>query len=369
MLRRLAFAVLAVLLVAAAPAVAAAKRSVPRGWLGVVADGPLTDGAHGNEAEWDRLAGSGAESVRIAVRWAATQPAAAPPDLAVVDATVLAAARRGLDVLPVVEDTPGWAASDPAEGVASPPRDPADLGAFLRTLVARYGPAGTLWAEHPEVGPRPIRAWQVWNEPNLTRYWARQPFAPAYVRLLRAARLALRAADPRARVVLAGLPNLSWQALAQVYAAGGRGAFDAVAIHPYTGKPRNVVRLVEYARRVMARHGDGGRPVWITELSWPAAQGKVTGTPGFETTEAGQAERLREGLRRLARAHRSLRIERVYWYTWLSAEEGASAFGWSGLRRIRGGAVVSTRSLSAFQAEARRLEGCAKRPGDARRCR
>jgi hypothetical protein len=349
----------------------AASRSVPRGWLGVTVDGPMTDGVHGTDAEWDLLAGSGAESARMSVRWPELQPSeGAPLELARLDANVLAAARRGVGLLPVVQDTPGWAASRPSEGRASPPRDPADYGALLRGLVRRYGPSGTLWTEHPEVRKQPIRHWQVWNEPNLTLYWARRPFAPTYVKLLRAARKALRSADPGARVVLAGLPNDSWVALRRIYAAGGRGTFDAVALHPYTGRPRNGVKLVEFARRVMRRYHDARRPIWVTELSWPAAQGKVEGrTPGFETTEAGQASKLRTGVRLMASARRRLRIERVYWYTWLSEEKRGSAFNWSGLRRLRDGRVVSAPSLSAFQAVARGLEGCAKAPGDARRCR
>jgi hypothetical protein len=366
MLRRLVLLSLAVSLLAAAPA--EARRHVPFGWLGVTADGPLTDGAH--DAEWDLLAGSGAESVRVGVSWAAAQPGAGtPPDLAATDAVVLAAAARGVGVLPVVQSTPGWAASNPADGTASPPRDPAQFGAFLRVLVARYGPQGSLWAEHPEVVARPVRYWQVWNEPNLTRYWAQQPFAKRFVRLLRASRRALRSADHGARLVLAGLPNASWRALRQIYTAGGRGSFDVVALHPYTGKPRNVIRLVELSRQVMRGHHDGRMPVWVTELSWPASQGRVHGAPGFDTTERGQAARLRDALKRLAAKRRSLRIGAVYWYTWLSQEQSSSAFTYSGLRRLRGGAVISARSFTVFRAAARRLEGCVKRPGDARHCR
>jgi hypothetical protein len=336
----------------------AAKRSVPRGWLGVTVDGPMTDGVHGTDAEWDMLAGSGAESVRTAARWPELQPAkGAPLQAAHLDATVLAAARRGLGVLPVVQDTPGWAASRPSDGRGSPPRDPADYAALLRSLVRRYGPAGTLWTEHPEVRRQPIRTWQLWNEPNLALYWSRQPFARAYVRLLRVARRALRRADPRARVVLSGLPNDSWIALRKIYAAGGRGLFDAVALHPYTSRPRNGIRLVEYARRVMRRHRDGRLPIWVTELSWPAAKGKVPGSRGFETTEAGQASRLRTGVRLMAKARKRLRIERLYWYTWMSAEQRGSAFNWSGLRRLRDGEVVSAPSLSAFRAVARERQG------------
>ena len=53
----------------------AARREVPRGWLGVVVDGPMTDPAFAQApAEWDLLAASGAESVRAAVYWNQIQP-------------------------------------------------------------------------------------------------------------------------------------------------------------------------------------------------------------------------------------------------------------------------------------------------------
>jgi hypothetical protein len=359
----LAFAVL--------PATAAAERSVPRGWLGVIADGPLTSGG-AMDGEWDLMAASGAESVRTAFYWPGAQRSGdAPPDLGHLDGIVLQAARRGMPVLPIVTGTPTWAASRYGDET-SPPRDPRLYADFLRALVARYGPQGSLWAEHAEVTARPIRAWQIWNEPNLTRYWTPprgQGFARSYVTLLRAAHRALRSADPGARTILAGLPNESWIALRRVYKAGGRRSFDAVALHPYTGKPRNVVRLAEYARREMRRFGDRRKPIWVTELSWPAAKGKTENTTGFETTDRGQAQRLGDGLRLLARARRRLGIERVFWYTWLSREDSPNSFDYSGLRRVRDGKVISVPALGAFQKAARRLQGCAKAPADATRCR
>ena len=359
------------LAIALLPATAAAERTVPRGWLGVIADGPLTSGG-ALDGEWDLMAGSGAEGVRTAFYWPGAQrDGSAPPDLAHLDGVVLQAARRGLPVLPIVTGTPGWAASR-GHDETSPPRDLQLYPDFLRTLVARYGPRGSLWAEHPEVAARPIRAWQIWNEPNLTRYWTPprgQGFARSYVKLLRAARWALRAADPGARTILAGLPNESWIALRRIYQAGGRKAFDAVALHPYTGKPRNVVRLAEYARREMRRFGDRRKPIWITELSWPAAKGKTRNTTGFETTDRGQAQRLGEGVRLLARARRRLRIERVFWYTWLSREGSPNSFDYSGLRRVRGDRVISVPALEAYRKAARRLQGCAKALADATRCR
>jgi hypothetical protein len=369
MLRLLAAMLLALCL---APATAAAERSVPRGWLGVIADGPMTREGALVDGEWDLMASSGAESVRTAFYWPIAQrQESVPPDLSSYDAVVLAAARRGLPVLPIVTGTPGWAALRPGDET-SPPRDPALYAEFLTTLVGRYGPRGSLWTDHPEVSRRPIRDWQIWNEPNVTRYWTpprAQGFARSYVKLLRAADRALERADPRARVILAGLPNESWVALRKLYRAGAKRSFDAVALHPYTGRPRNVVRLAEYARREMRRFRDGRKPIWITELSWPAAKGKTESTAGFETTDRGQARRLTDGVRRLARARKRLRIQRVFWYTWLSQEGSPNSFAYSGLRRVRDGRTVSVPALRAFRRVARRLEGCAKAPADARRCR
>ncbi len=337
------------LLAAAAPAPAA----VPRDWLGVMVDGPMTDPATDVGGEWDLLGESGAGHVRAEFFWPRAQPTAwGAIDLGPFDEVVLSAAREGLGVLPVVRGTPGWAGTSDS-GVASPPRHEA-LAAYLEALARRYGPAGSLWAEHPEVVRRPVRAWQIWNEPNLDVYWSRQPFARSYVRMLRAARSALRGADSGARVVLAGLPNRSWTALRSIYRAGGRRAFDAVALHPYTGKPGHVVKLVRLARREMARYGDARKSVWLTELSWPATKG-TDRRIGFETSNAGQARRLRRALRLLAAERRALRIRRVYWYTWLSAEEGPSAFGWSGLRRVRDGKRVSAPALRAFVETGRAL--------------
>src|SRR3954447_10487121 len=224
---------LAVLLCLLLPATAsAAPRNVPQGWLGVVADGPMTAPGF-PQPEWDLLAGSGAEAVRTAFYWRDIQPAGpAGADFSRTDPVVLAAAQRGLSVLPVVQGTPVWAAQNPGD-LASPPKDPKDLAQILTALVTRYGPKGSFWSLHPELPPRPVRDWQIWNEPNLTRYWNVAPWAPPYVTLLKAAHAALKAADPGSRTVLAGLPNESWLALRELYEQGAGGAFDVVALHPY----------------------------------------------------------------------------------------------------------------------------------------
>lgn len=350
-MRRLTTLAILFCLVAAAPAAAA----VPRGWLGVTVDGPVIESGPAYAREWPMMARNGVSTVRIAFYWSQGQPVGpGTVEFAAYDAAVLAAARERIGVLPVVFGTPEWARLVPGDA-ASPPRDPADYARFLTALAGRYGPRGSLWAEHPEVAPRPIRAWQMWNEPNLKGFWSVQPFATAYVALIKAASSALKVADPGSRAILAGLPN-GWAPLREIYEAGGGQAFDAAAIHPYTARPDRVPRFLREARRVMRRFGDRRKPLWVTEMSWPAAKGRAHDPIGIATTDRGQARRLTLGLTALARAHRTLRVARVYWYTWLSVESKDSVFAWSGLRRLRGdGRVVSAPALKAFRKTARRL--------------
>jgi len=147
-----------------------------------------------------------------------------------------------------------------------------------------------------------------------------------------------------------------------------RGTFDAVALHPYTAKPANVIKLVKLARDVMRAYGDGKRPIWITELSFPAAKGKVDHPFGFETTQSGQVKRLKASLRSLAKQRRKLHVERVFWYAWLTTENRTSSFSWSGLRRLRDGRIVDSSALPAFTGVAEQLNGCAHPVGHADRC-
>lgn len=38
-------------------------------------------------------------------------------------------------------------------------------------FAARYGPGGAYWRENPGLPYRPIRVWEIWNEPNLREFW------------------------------------------------------------------------------------------------------------------------------------------------------------------------------------------------------
>ena len=337
-------------LVLAAPAGAA----TPREFFGVMVDGPALGPDVNLRSETRLMASSGVGSVRAAFYWRDMQPVEGPIDFTETDRLVGEAARAGLRVFPTVVRAPVWAAGgDDREGAV--PVDPSTYAAFFAEVVKRYGRGGTFWAS-AGVPVRPIVSWQVWNEPDIGRYWQGDPWPETYVKLLRAARPAIKAVDPRAQVVAAGLTNRSWEDLQKLYDAGARGLFDAAAIHPFSRRPSNVMKIVRLARGAMRREGDRRVPLVLTELSWSSGKGQSTFNYGWETTERGQADRIREILPMLASVRRRLGLQGVYWYTWLSPPVGDDeSFSYAGLRRMRKGKPVSKPALYAFRNAVRKL--------------
>jgi len=344
-------------LVLAAVVAAPASAALPRSFFGVSLHPPAFDPGVSLTAQMRGIAATGAGTVTLSFEWLHAQPTArGPVDFTRSDAAVGAAARAGLGVLPVVVTTPPWAALTPGEAF-SPPADPTTYAAYLRALVDRYGPRGTFWTRNPSLPRRPIRGWQVWNEPvggerpdGASIFWVdSRPFAPTYVALLRAARAAVRAADPGADVVLAGLVGRSWETLTLLYAAGARGQFDAVSLHPYTGRPGNVLRAVGLVRAAMRAAGDANVPILVTEVGWPSF------APDLSWGDAGvrrhQAWWLSQVVPQLARARTRLGIGGVVWNTWITRDrDPANAFDHSGLVRLQdGGRVVPKRLVRTWR--------------------
>jgi hypothetical protein len=365
-------AVLIALAALAVPAAApAASRTVPRGWLGVTFTPAIAARHHSPpSSELQAMKRAGVENVRVAVYWFQIQPTRSGPlNWASLDALVGAAAARGLPLAPVVLGAPSWAAAEKAAPIPVP-RHADDYATFVARLVKRYGPDGTYWAAHRGAPRRPIRTWQIWNEVSNAYYWDASTWSTAYPHLLKAAYDAIKALDPRADVVMAGLNTSripSWEALGRIYGtldADGLGRpFDATATHIYTSRTADAVRVMRETRRVMDAHGDAKRPADITELSWPASKGKLRDAKGrkraffAETDSRGMASRLTKGVLALAAQRKALNIGGVDWYQWISPYSGtADAFSYSGLRRA-GRRIRDMPALRSFKAVAGRLEG------------
>ena len=153
---------------------------------------------------------------------------------------------------------------------------------YLAALVERYGPDGTFWTDHPELPKHPLREWQIWNEPHLQDYWAAPEKGPyGYVRnyppLLRSSYNIVKSLDPGAKIVhgghhAAGLGGDRAALPARDQALLRRGGAPDL---PPDGEARRQGHQALPRRDEEAP--DGRKPIYLTEITWPASKGRTEG--------------------------------------------------------------------------------------------
>lgn len=189
-----------------------------------------------------------------------------------------------------MSNAPNWAWL----GSGNPPLDLEEFAQFMGLVASR--------------GQGKVAAYIIWNEPNLPREWDdRSPQPSWYAKMLQAVNPAIKAADPNALVVAAGMATIGGDGCAAaisatstqaaftqafltagavsdldfirgMYQNGAKDYFDALGTHPYgfASPPEKdpcavnglAFRRVEQQRAVMAAQGDGEKPMWAIEFGW-----------------------------------------------------------------------------------------------------
>ncbi|MBS1887161.1 MAG: beta-galactosidase [Actinobacteria bacterium] len=334
---------------------AASAAAAPAKFFGVVPQSTLT------QEQFNTLEQGGVKEMRVAMIWGAVQPKPGSYDWSSFDPLVERAAKSGIELLPFVVGAPNWAVPNvtvPGTGATAPARLPASgpaaaaWSSFLQAAVARYGPNGTFWSENPLLPDKPINAWQIWNEPNF-KYFVAKPNPTEYGKLVKASSAAIKAADPTAQVILAGLfakpagarylkgkkvmhatsPN--WFAsyfLEQMYKTNPqiKSSFQGVALHPYVARYRQLTPEIEEVRGVLKRAGDAAKSLWITELGWSSERPQGPSNV-FAVGASGQARELKGAFTLLKADAAKFRIKRVYWFSVDDAPETCNFCNGSGL--------------------------------------
>jgi hypothetical protein len=207
-----------------------------------------------------------------------------PYDWSLHDRAVDAERRAGLHVLGLLDYSNTRGLGDPGTMPhADMPRLASDFAAFAYAAARHFRGR--------------VRYWEVWNEPNIATFWHPQPDAADYALLLTAAYTAIKRADPAARVVLAGTSGVDLTFIRAV--AAQTKAFDVVAVHPYRGIPEtDLVQQVEALKAL-------GKPVWFTEIGWPAGAGCAV------CTDLGDQAAFLVRFYALAAA---TGVQRIFWY-------------------------------------------------------
>lgn len=218
-----------------------------------------------------------------------------------------------LEVVVRLGIVPDWAHADlpPREDNAvyhdAPPDDISLWGHYCRAVAQRY--TGR------------IKAYQIWNEPNLSREWGGQePDAVAFVELLRVCSEAIRSVDPDVILISPGLSPTGQHNeaahrddmyLQAMYNAGFSQYVDVVGVHApgYTepaygpdqaeqdGRGRwATFRRVEDLRKIMIRNGDAAKQMAILETGYTTDQVN-NAYRWFAVTEEEQARLMTEAYR------------------------------------------------------------------------
>jgi arabinogalactan endo-1,4-beta-galactosidase len=214
----------------------------------------------------------GVNSVRIMIPWAGVEPLNGSYNWTQIDTIVNDANARGMSVIGMIDETPGWAAKAGTPALSGPPASDAVFAAFASKLATRY--------------TGKISAYEIWNEPNSKTFWSTGPSPAAYTALLKAAYTAIKKADPKATVIagaLSSVPTTSASMdpvsfLKAMYADGAKGYFDELSFHPYstsefstglnvTGQPLNELQAM---RNLMIANGDTSKQIWATEYGLPS---------------------------------------------------------------------------------------------------
>ena len=256
---------------------------------------------------------------RVTLKWSGVESKRGRYDWAYYDRLFLRASRSNVRLLPVLLGSPAWA----ARREPYPPTTSANKRAFYRFAAAaadRYGPTGGFWAG--KSFGRSVRAhyWQIWNEPDLPKYWNQTVSPSGYGRFLKATASALNSADSTIQVVSAGLTRdcknrvgCTTRFLDKMLDDPRVGrAIDVFALHTYTTDWRNALpeRLAK-ARRVLDRHSSSrGKRMIITEFGWSSG-----GPPSkYRVSRSEQARRLEYVYRQLLRVRRKYRLMGAVWF-------------------------------------------------------
>lgn len=310
-----------------------------------------------------RLRVAGVRAIRLDIVWSQVEGPDGRFDFSGFDREIAVIRRAGLRVIgllgyghPRYSPSGGAIAATPASGglppfgIGSarhfPPADPAPFARFAAAAARHYGDE--------------ILAWEVWNEQNLGwRFWSPREDPAAYGRLLCATRAAIRAVEPTPVAfggvffpAVSDLPHMSGPTfLEEAYRANPRlgRCFDALAYHPYAypfTAPEldvpvrgSVLSAADQMRAVLRRHGDGGKPLWITEVGWP------THEAAYGVGEAKQAQYVA----RMQAASFAQGIEVINWYTYgdeADASGGANQEAHFGFFRADGAPKPAYRALS-----------------------
>jgi len=284
----------------------------------------------GNEADWEALEKAGVEKFRMQIKWNIVASAGDWRGEAAwqntYDHYFEMAAKHHIEILPFLytrENGSSWYFKTTDPGFPA-------WSEFVSKTVRRYRPGGDFWTQHAGILQYPVRAWEVWNEPNFN---SNSPEEKAngteYAKFLRATSEVIKSLDGSAVVLFGGiyqpdrgisLPTFLQEAKAAN--VGIAGYFDGLSVHPYGFGPVSDPADTESERLGSMQNNMwearnalnalcaacNNKALWVTEVGWGVGGGLKM------VSEAEQASLLFKSYDWLQGASPTLNIQYVAWF-------------------------------------------------------
>jgi hypothetical protein len=276
----------AVAAIAAAPAAAqaAAAPAAAAKYVGGVAVGGLQPWNPRRAADYQAMRKANVTWLRTDLGWQWIEPRKGQFDWKAFDPVVADAKRSGLRYLAILHAVPGWANNN--AGDYALPANRSHMANYCYRTAQHYIPLG-------------VTDYEIGNEVNLPHPGWTKPSAAQYTKYyllpcVQGLRKATAELGKSVNIMLGGLAPTDWTGganpvtfLTDVYRNGGKGTFNSLSWHPYTGAdhPRTARQMNSDPDRlyaVMTAHGDGAKKIWATEY------GQATGGPN-SISETAQA--------------------------------------------------------------------------------
>ncbi len=207
----------------------------------------------GTEQDWRMLRAAKIGMVRMDVSWTRGEPKPGQYNFADYDTLLSRLERLGMRLLFILDY------GNLNYGNLPPTTDTA-LEASVRFVTAL--------AKH--FAGRHI-IWELWNEPNLPRFWPPRPDVDAYVRWCKAVVPAIRAQDPQACIIGPATSRVDLEFLEACFKRGYLKLVDGVSVHPYRGAdrgPETVLPEYEDLRTVIAQYTPADKNIPIVSGEW-----------------------------------------------------------------------------------------------------
>jgi hypothetical protein len=290
------------------------------------------------------MAADGIKVVRADAFWTSVEPTAptsAGPtyNWSTTDAIMSVLAQNGIQWLPIIDYTTYWNESVAGDD-ESAPADPGAYATYAAAFVARYGPDGSFWESNPNLPYEPVKAVEIWNEPNVA---GTGMAASTYATMYEDARTAIHAVNTSVEVIVGGLADPAADYVEGMQQTIGPGKLDAVAIHPYDKSPTAILNDVNALRSALNSNGDSSAPIDVTEFGWPIS-GTASWAPTLSQSERGSY--LNSTVSMLANSGDD--VERIMPYAWVTqAQNVLDPNQWFGIT-ANGAATDSSNELATI---------------------